>query len=522
MVAERYPHVRQIRRRPMKVLSCGEMALLDERAQKEYHIPGVVLMENAARSAADYLYTSVLNQIAGPGPVVFAVGKGNNGGDALAMARHLSLAGVKDLRVLLAVEELGPLPSMHRDVLKEFGMVIEVFSGAEDAGRALLGKARLIIDGLFGIGLSGPSREPYSAMIAAINGSRAKVVSLDVPSGLGDSYRPEYPAVKADLTLSFELPKICQYRPAGRLLCGQIVRIPVGFPPALIAETGGSFELSGPEVLDSLLRDPPPGAYKNSRGHVAVFAGAPGTTGAAALATEAALRSGAGLVSLFADEPVYPLLAAGCRSVMVRPWSAAASRDPWPEDSFSAFLLGPGWGRDEDRYRWFRRILMGKLPGVLDADGLYLLKLLLSREKTPIDLKGRVLTPHPGEFAALMDLKKEEVLSDPIPAMAEICGSLGCVLVLKGHVTFIGDPGGRTRIHDGMNPALGTAGSGDILAGIIAGFLGRGMGPLEAALCGVELHGKIGKQARADLGFFTSEDLLRYISREALRDAETK
>lgn len=341
----------------MKVLTCAEMAGLDERTQREYHIPAVVLMENAARSAADYLLTAVLGGTSEPGPLVFAAGKGNNGGDALAMARHLYLAGIKDLHILLAGEELGALPGLHRDILKEFGIPFSIFSHDGDAGRALLRRARLIVDGLFGIGLRGPAREFYSALITAINDSEAKVVSLDVPSGLGDSFRPEYPAVKADITLSFEMPKICQYRPAGRLLCGDIVRIPVGFPPNLIDEMPGRFELSGPGILDSLLENPGPGAYKNTRGHLAVFAGSPGTAGAAALASEAALRSGAGLVSLFADGPVYPVLAAGSRSVMVKPWSSAADPEEWQAEAFSAFLVGPGWGRDEDRYRWFRRIV---------------------------------------------------------------------------------------------------------------------------------------------------------------------
>jgi hydroxyethylthiazole kinase-like uncharacterized protein yjeF len=165
------------------------------------------------------------------------------------------------------------------------------------------------------------------------------------------------------------------------------------------------------------------------------------------------------------------------------------------------------------------RFFASGLPGVLDADVLHVLKDMLSRES--LNLQHWVLTPHPGEFAALTGAERDRILADPIPLIREFCRKLRCVLVLKAHVTIIHEPGapgegseGRTWIHDGMNPALGTAGSGDVLAGVIAGLLGRGLAPAQAALCGVEIHAAAGKAAAKASGFFTSEDLLRYISRE--------
>jgi NAD(P)H-hydrate epimerase len=154
----------------------------------------------------------------------------------------------------------------------------------------------------------------------------------------------------------------------------------------------------------------------------------------------------------------------------------------------------------------------------MDADALYALKGILSGGD--VNLSGWVLTPHPGEFAALTGVSREDLAANPLPALGDFCGTYRCILVLKGHVTIIHDGEGQIRVHDGMNPALGTAGSGDVLAGVIAGLLCRGMPPAAAAVCGVELHGAAEKTARDAAGFFTAGDLLPYISKGAWRDAE--
>jgi NAD(P)H-hydrate epimerase len=194
------------------------------------------------------------------------------------------------------------------------------------------------------------------------------------------------------------------------------------------------------------------------------------------------------------------------------------SPDAWDASAYKALLAGPGWGRAASRELWLRRFITCGLPGVMDADALYVLKGILSDED--VNLSGWVLTPHPGEFAALTGVSREEVLANPLPGLEDFCGTYRCVLVLKGHVTIIHDGEGKILIHDGMNPALGTAGSGDVLAGVIAGLLCRGMRPAAAAVCGVELHGAAGKTARETAGFFTAADLLSYISKEAWQDDE--
>ena len=484
------------------------MASLDERTQKDYGIPAALLMENAGRTATEYLLKAFRAEPVRKGPILLVAGKGNNGGDALVIARHLFLAGVRDLEVLLTGEDLGELPGLHAGILGKLGIPLKVFEGRE--ARELFARAGLIVDGLFGIGLSGRLRPQAEEIVELMNSSGARIVSLDLPSGLFDGFRPDYPAVKADLTLTFELPKLCQYLPAGRPLCGRIEILPVGFPPDLIERMTDDYELLDEAFPEKILPPLAPAAYKNTRGHLAVFAGSRGTTGAASLCSEAALRSGTGLVSLFADEAVYPILTSSARSVMVKP--LPNSTVGWDARRHSAFLLGPGWGRGPERETWLQALLESSLPGVIDADGLSVLKTFLEKKGPEFSLAGRILTPHPGEFAVFLGRTKEEVLADPFSLVREAARKYDCVVVLKGHVTYISSPSGKIRIHDGMNPYLGTAGSGDVLAGILAGLLARGLPPEEAAAAGVEFHGRLGRLAKKEIGFFLAEDLLPLIS----------
>jgi len=492
----------------MKILGCRDMASLDRRTQSEYGIPAAILMENAGRSAAEFILRETAED-AGE-PVLVVAGKGNNGGDALVVARHLHLAGRGNLSVVLASEEMGELPALHAKILSKLGVPIEVFSPGARASRRLFKDAGLIVDGLFGIGLTGPIRSPGDEIAELVSSSGARVVSLGVPSGLFDGYKPGFPAVRADITLTFELPKLCLYLPAARKLCGRIEVLPVGFPPALIGEMPDAIELLDEGFPETAIPPLDPEAYKNSRGHLTVLAGSRGTTGAAVLCSVAALRAGAGLVSLFADEKVYPILASSLKAVMVKP--LPASPEDWNPGSASSLLVGPGWGRGEDRLPWLDAAFASGLKGVVDADGLSVLKLSLDRTKGPKRLDGWVLTPHAGEFAAFSGRPKEDILADPFPFLEETVGKWGCVLVLKAHVTFVACPSGKVFVHDGMNPALGTAGSGDVLAGIVAGLMARGLAPETAAAAGVEIHGRIGKLAAEKIGLFTAEDLLPMIS----------
>jgi len=334
---------------------------------------------------------------------------------------------------------------------------------------------------------------------------------VDLPSGLGDGFRPGYPALQADWTLSIGLPKACLYLPGARSLCGNIRVVPGVFPAALLEDPAIAGELLDREqaVLPPLPRD----AHKGRRGHLAVFAGAPGTTGAAWLAANAAARSRTGLVTAFVDSELYGPCLAGFRSVMLRPLPRGPAEGQLPElDRFSALLVGPGWGTEPSRAALLLWLLRQGLPGVLDADGITVLRGVPAGRGRRLGRRW-VLTPHPGEMARLLGTDTASLLSDPLPSLLSASRELQAVIALKGHCTFLAAPSGRYAVLDGMNPALGTAGSGDVLSGIIAGLIAGGLSAWEAAKTGVLLHAAIGERLFRERGYFLAEDMIEEVSR---------
>lgn len=494
----------------MKVADSARMAEIDRLAQERYAIPQAVLMEDAGLRA--YLLARERIWAGGPppGPMVFLAGRGSNGGDALVMARQRRLEGQGELAVVLGAGEPaeGSLTAVHLAICRAMGL--PVLRYPEQAGEVerLLAGARWIVDGLLGTGLRGSARAPLADLIRLANSSPARSVAVDIPSGIGDEFRPGYPALESEYTLTVGLPKLCLYLPHARPLCGQILVVPGVFPRELLESpqlAGGMLLAEELEELPALPRE----AHKGRRGHLAVFAGSEGTTGAAWLSATAAARSRAGLVSLFLPRALYAAALPRFKSVMVRPWEEASAPERLDLRRFSALLVGPGWGTAEKRLRWLERLLGLGLPGVLDADGITLLAGLAPRPR----LAGRwVLTPHPGEFARLAGLELARLLEDPLPALLRTSAELQAVIVLKGHCTFVAAPDGRYWILDGMNPALATGGSGDVLAGAIAGLAAGGMPVLEAARFGVLLHSRAGEEAHRERGYFLAEDLLPYLS----------
>jgi hydroxyethylthiazole kinase-like uncharacterized protein yjeF len=310
--------------------------------------------------------------------------------------------------------------------------------------------------------------------------------------------------VRADITVTMGLPKRCLYLPQARVRCGRIHVVDPGFPPALLESDKLRGELLQGSDLTRLVPALDPDTYKNRRGHLAVFAGAPGTTGAAWLAAHAAARARAGLVTLYAHPATYAAVAGSYHSVMVRQGTPA----PAELRRYDAFLAGPGWGTNAERREELALLLRSRLPGVLDADALTLAADLLARDGISPG-PTRVLTPHPGEAARVLGRPAAEILADPLAALDAAGARLGCVIVLKGHVTTVWSPGGRHAVLDNMNPSLATGGSGDVLAGTIAGLLASGLSAEAASRAGVLAHALA---ARAAGGLFVSEDLLPFLS----------
>ncbi|WP_455382309.1 NAD(P)H-hydrate dehydratase [Salinispira pacifica] len=545
----------------MKLVTTETMARIDRDAQERYGIDGIVLMEGAALRCAEILealVTGALSPEALPGfshffagpaarrepqepagsaapsptpadkptsraaaerPVVFVAGKGNNGGDALAMARLAAVRGLFPVSVVLAFDAPGGLAGKQLGMLRQMGVPVMLYGDDPKRAAELFESATWIVDGLFGTGIRGALRSPADEIASAVNGARRPVFAVDTPSGIGDSFERGFPAVEAAVTATVGLPKQCLFLPSARPYCGRIVAVPISFPPQLFEDDAIRGAILEPAELGTLLPSIGPATYKNRRGHLAAFAGAPGTVGAAVLSATAAARSRAGLVSLYVEQSAYEPAAASCTSVMAHPWRPEQDRaEELVPDRYTALLVGPGWGQDTNRARWLKGLVASGLPGVLDADGLNVLSAMSSEERSSLRFDGRwVLTPHPGEFARLRKMSAGDVLKDPVAAALAAAEELNAVVVLKGHVTTIAAPTGEWWLVDGMNPAMATGGTGDVLCGIIGGLLASGMNAAEAAASGVLLHQETGRATFDETGWFISEDLLPRISRVLAR-----
>ncbi len=484
------------------------MAALDMQAQQQFHIPGSILMENAGSKVWQYL-ESIESVVQSDKPLLFAAGSGNNGGDSLVAARHAYSRFPERVVVVYVTKSSDSSPrknwSLQKDIIR--ALKVPELNWPEDkaAITELASEASLIVDGISGTGMRGALRDNAAALVSLLNSSSALRAAIDIPSGITDTFRAGSPHFTADVTLTMGLPKVSLYLPAGRGACGTVVVINPGFPEKLLADNHGFGHLYS--FRDFYLPPMAKTAYKNLRGHAAVFAGSVGFTGAAILASKAAARVRTGLVTLHVDDALYSSFMAAVGSVMVRPLPAAI--DASVLAPFSAYLAGPGWGMDRNREQFLRVLLESSLPGVVDADGIRHLAAVIGKEPVTGPC---VITPHPGELAFFAGTPKETVLENPLPLMEKIARRYNLTVVLKSHVTYVVSPDGRYGVIDGMNPALGTGGSGDVLAGIIAGFLAQGIPAFDAALQGVLLQQEAGKICFEKKGWFLSEDLLPYLS----------
>jgi NAD(P)H-hydrate epimerase len=416
-------------------------------------------------------------------------GSGNNAADAMVMLRTLLMNGVEGASLQTVV--LNRLPdeeerSPHAEALRslsKLGVSILTWKQLQDP-QQFLGQRDIIIDGIAGTGLTGPLRGTAAVMVQTVNAlthadydspsppRRPWVVSIDLPSGNFDLWEQPMLILKADLTLAIEPVKGALYNPSARPYGGTI--LPVGgiFPPALINTLEGEELITWDEAQS---RIPPikPDAYKHQRGVVEIHAGSPGSTGAARIAAVGAQAAGAGLVRLIADTSIYPILAASAGGVMVVP---AGDEDsvvytPDKETRFypDALLLGPGWRKTPDRAMLFHRALVREwegIPLILDAEAI-------SLAKDGVFHRNAILTPHPGECAALAGVSIETVLAHPGPLLRKLAQEKQAVILFKGHVLFVACQDGRLGVVDGMVPVLATGGAGDLLAGFCAAIAAR-------------------------------------------------
>lgn len=515
----------------MRAVTGREMREIDREAIEELGIPGPVLMENAGSAVAREIERILLER-RGSEPVGFGsrrtlsgvkaavfCGKGNNGGDGFVVARHLLDRGA-DVSVLLVWprDEITGDARLNLEILERMdGNVTYLGEGTAAAEAAALAasQADVIVDAILGTGIRGPVAGPAAAVIEALmRAPRRLMVSVDVPSGLqADTGAVMGPVIKADVTVTFALPKVGLMVYPGAEYCGRLVVADIGIPRRILEAPGRGFTLVDREFASGLVPQRRPDSHKGSYGSVLVVAGSEGLAGAAALSSAAVLRSGAGLVTLAAPESLVDSVALRLPpEVMTVPLPETRARSIARSGadvvmgrarSYDALAIGPGLSRNPETQEAVREIVsMSPVPVVVDADGLNALAAdleflvgLAERARVPL-----VFTPHPGEMARLTGLSVAEVQADRIRIAQECAEAWGAAVVLKGARTVIAGPDGDVYINTSGNPGMATAGAGDVLTGVVAGLVAQGLDAVKAAALGVYVHGLAGDLARDEVG----------------------
>lgn len=488
----------------MKVLTAAEMREVDRRTM-ELGIPGPILMENAGCRVVEFLQTRFAPL--GSQHIVVLCGKGNNGGDGFVIARQLFTRFQP--RALDVVAIYPEEDSEPRRMLEACGCKVSV-SITEPMRRATL-----VIDAVLGTGVSGAARGKPLEAIREINHGfpGARVVAVDVPSGMNtDSGSSEGEVARADATVTFTAPKLCHVLPPNCDRVGEWTVGAIGSPASLLAHV--KLHLSEPGAFRHLLAPRARESNKGSYGHVLVAGGARGKTGAAEMAGLAALRAGAGLVTVAccADRLGVPELMTAPLPENGQELAAAAERK-------SVIAIGPGLGVSAQARELVLDVLLrARQAVVVDADGLN----AIAGESWRCREGFRVLTPHPGEMARLCGKSIAEVQADRLAVARSYAEEHGVAVVLKGHRSVLAMPDGRAWVNPTGSPAMATGGSGDILTGLLAGLLAQFPSDPEAAvIAGVYLHGLAGQLAARDLGepSVIATDLLSYLP-EAIRECQ--
>ena len=494
-----------------RVLSRAQIRELDRIAINELNVPGLLLMENAGRGAAEI----VLGMMPGPDARVLIVcGAGNNGGDGFVVARQLDSWDVDAVDVWLIgeVDKVRGDARVNLDAWVGLGGTVNAVWNPEDLPflETAIADADVVVDALFGTGLDREVKEPYARVIEAINDSSTVRVSLDLPSGLdADTGVPLGIAVRAHSTVTFGALKPGLLTPSGAEYAGTVHVAKLGVPDRLFERTGWDAEvIQAGEVLAGIAPRRV-SAHKHAAGDVLIVAGAPGRTGAALLVARGALRTGAGLATVASWPAAVDALQAHVPEVMtapIDPSAIGASLDGLLKGR-SAVALGPGLGVDDQARAVIEHVVLGwNGVKVVDADAI---TAFAGRPEALSEAPGRlILTPHPGEMGRLLGISGAQVERDRFGAVREAVKRTGAVVVLKGARTLVAWPGSKVQVSAAGSPVLATAGSGDVLCGIIAG-LACSLPAERAAIAGVQLHARAGEEwqrrNKSDRGMLAGE-----------------
>ncbi|OPY58015.1 MAG: Bifunctional NAD(P)H-hydrate repair enzyme Nnr [Pelotomaculum sp. PtaU1.Bin035] len=507
----------------MRVVTAEEMKRLDQAAIKEYGVPGLVLMENAGRQVVEVI-GDVLGIVRGKVVTVF-IGKGNNGGDGLVIARHLLNMGAEvKVLALAGVEEITGDAAVNLEIWRKMGQKIYSLHHGDGINivRLILMNSELIVDAIYGTGFRGKMEEKVGRIVEVLNGSGKPIIAVDIPSGLeANTGRVNEPCIQAAHTVTFALPKLGLILEPGADYAGELHVADISIPSVLLEKEAPQRYLITEELVRDWLPPRPSAAHKGDFGRVLVVAGSRGMTGAASLVGEAALRSGSGLITVAVPETLHDILEAKLTEVMTVPLPdtgngnlslGARQRILSLLEGVNVLALGPGLSTEPEVATMVRELLpLVRVPCVLDADGLNALAgnvEILRKIQTPV-----VITPHPGEMARLMGVTTREIQEDRLSVASKAAASWNVVALLKGARTVVAAPGGAIYINPTGNPGMATAGSGDVLTGIVASLISQGLDPALAASAGAYIHGMAGDMGAREKGMIglTAGDIITYL-----------
>lgn len=530
------------------LLSTSQSLELDAFTREMFDFPSDNLMEIAAMRLWQVLKCELIRKrlpqtLPTQTSIAAVCGKGDNAGDALAVLRHARLEGFQHLSALVpaGAEALKENAQMNLRRTERCGIEIVRYENTEEpALLELLSRQDIVLDAVLGTGAHGRAKGSAAGaihLLEALYRGRAKsvgrascIVAIDIPSGLGDDWQPDYPVVHADATLCIEPLKEALYMPAARPCAGDI--LPVGgiFPLWTEAATSDVWLLEDGDARNFL---PPisPWAHKMQRGRVAILAGSQSGAGAALHCVRGAAAAGAGYIALYCDEALFPsYLAAAGDLAIVR----VLSQDSFSPESWDAVVVGPGWGVDGEREAQLDSLLHSDTALVLDADAVRLFARIAGKNPARFFRAPVILTPHPGEFRELVSSlgQGEETgialnASETVRQSLALAEKFGIVLALRASTTHVAFPDGKCAVFDGSASGLGVAGSGDVLSGLAGGLLARwtalsrepgavgsnGEGTLfhtalaRAILGAVLVHGSAGRQLSKTKGWFTPAEL---------------
>ncbi|MDA1087875.1 MAG: NAD(P)H-hydrate dehydratase [Verrucomicrobia bacterium] len=492
----------------MKTVSAAQMRELDRMTIEMAGVPGTTLMDRAGRGVAD-IVLSVTRMSGGGAPNTYLfAGRGNNGGDVFAAARHLKEEGAA-VRVWMAGAESDVRGDAfwHLSKMKEAGIELNAVPTKDDWESLDFDQdGEVLVDGILGIGTRGPARGPAVGAIQMINNlsDGRLVVAIDIPSGLdADTGEAIGDTVRADVTVTMGLPKKGLATAAAMDFVGSLEVVDIGIPAEYVAETPSDLELITHGDLRPLFQRRGAHSHKGTFGHLLIVAGSASLSGAAAMAARAAARAGAGLVTLAVPESIFSVVAPAVPEAMVHGLAetadgrlAADALDGWGHalDGFTAVLAGPGMTASDSTFASVELLLeRTSVPMVLDADALNVLP--GRAEMLRAHGERLILTPHPGEMARLLECDTDEIQGDRMASALRAAEVTGATVVLKGAGSIVVAPGRTPWVNVTGNPGMATGGMGDVLAGVLGGLLAQGQKPFDAARAAVYVHGHAGDSA---------------------------